>query len=189
LESFFLTQRIDEIRASKKKSRLSEAELSQPCCTAIQIALVDILEHYEIHPDAVIGHSSGEIGAAYASHAISGADAIQIAFYRGLVMCSLNPAERPGGMAAVGLGAEELTPYLRPGVRVGCENSPNSTTLTGDKVSLEETMKAIKEANPDVFVRALQVDRAYHSRMSCDCNGWTENANSVVCRPYGDRGS
>lgn len=165
-----LTQHADEIRASKKTSRLSEAEFSQPCCTAIQIALVDLLEHYGIHPDAVVGHSSGEIGAAYASHAISAANAIQIAFYRGRVMCSLNPAERPGGMAAVGLGAEEVAPHLRPGVLVGCENSPQSTTLTGDKSPLDETLKDIKNAYPDAFVRALQVDRAYHSRMSCDSN-------------------
>ncbi|OGM50547.1 hypothetical protein ABOM_000924 [Aspergillus bombycis] len=154
---------IDEIRKPKKICQLSKAEFSQPCCTAIQIALVDLLNHYGVHPDAVVGHSSGEISAAYASHAISAADAIQIAFYRGRVMCSLNPVERPGGMAAVGLGAEEVAPYLRPGVLVGCENSPNSITLTGDKAPLDEALKAIKEANPESFVRALQVDRAYHS--------------------------
>jgi acyl transferase domain-containing protein len=68
-------------------------------------------------------------------------------------------------MAAVGLGVEQITSYLKPGVRVGCENSPESTTLTGEKKVLEEVVGAIESENEDVFVRWLSVDRAYHSRM------------------------
>jgi acyl transferase domain-containing protein len=154
----------DEISATKKTSRLSEAELSQPCCTAIQVALVDLLHLYNINPDAVVGHSSGEIAAAYACGSITAQEAILIAFYRGQVLTHLDPSQKPGSMTAIGLGLEEVTPYLKPGVIVGCENSPNSTTLTGDKDALEEVMQAIKKANPDTLVRALHVDHAYHSR-------------------------
>jgi acyl transferase domain-containing protein len=69
-----------------------------------------------------------------------------------------------GGMAAIGLGLKEVEPFLRPGVLVGCENSPKSVTLTGDNEVLAEVSKAIKEAHPDSLVRALLVNRAYHSR-------------------------
>lgn len=155
---------IDQILAPRKTSHLYEAELSQTCCTAIQVALVDLFTLYNINPDAVVGHSSGEIAAAYACGSITAQEAILIAYYRGQVMLKVDPSQRQGGMAAIGLGSEEVTPYLQPGVIVGCENSPDSTTLTGDKDVLEQVMKAIKEAHPDTFVRALQVDRAYHSR-------------------------
>ncbi|EFQ30441.1 hypothetical protein CGRA01v4_09982 [Colletotrichum graminicola] len=67
-----------------------------------------------------------------------------------------------GGMAAVGLGPEQLTTYLVKGVLVGCENSPESTPLTGDKDKLDGVLRRVKEAYPDVLVRELKVDRAYH---------------------------
>ena len=154
----------DQILAPKKTSRISEAELSQPCCTAIQVAIVDLLVSYGVKPDAVVGHSSGEISAAYASGAISRSQAILIAYYRGKIMLNADLEGCPGGMAAIGLGAEEVELYLRPGVVVGCENSPNSTTMTGDKPVLEKVMDSIRSAHPETLIRTLQVDRAYHSR-------------------------
>lgn len=154
---------IELLSAPRKTSRLSEAEISQPCCTALQIALVDLLCLYGIKPVAVLGHSSGEIAAAYACGAITAQEAIAIGYYRGKVMASLDSAKFPGGMAAVGLGPDKVAQYLRPGVTVGCENSPSSTTLTGKREVLELVVDDIKNALPDVFVRVLNVDRAYHS--------------------------
>lgn len=143
-----------------KLSRLSVAELSQPCCTAIQVALVDVLREWGVRPSSVVGHSSGEIAAAYASEALSAEDAILIAYYRGLVTKEITTN---GKMAAVGLGRDEVTPFLTPGVIIGCENSPSSVTLTGDADKLEEVMSSIKDALPETFLRALRVDCAYHS--------------------------
>lgn len=54
----------EQILAGKETSRLSEAALSQPLCTAIQVLLVDLLHTAEINFTTVVGHSSGEIGAA-----------------------------------------------------------------------------------------------------------------------------
>jgi len=79
-------------------------------------------------------------------------------------MLNTDPKNCPGGMAAIGLGVEEVKLYLLPGVVVGCENSPNSTTITGDKRILEKVMDSIRSTHPETLVRALQVDRAYHSR-------------------------
>ncbi|KAF2113891.1 polyketide synthase 1 [Lophiotrema nucula] len=153
---------LTEILRPKKTSRLSRAEFSQPCTTAIQIALVDLLSSYGIHPSAVVGHSSGEIAAAYAAGALTASDAIITAYQRGRIM-SLLDTDRPGGMAAVGLGRDEAVPFLKPGVLIGCENSPESVTLTGDKKPLEEVLCSIRKAHPDVLARTLHVDRAYHS--------------------------
>ena len=149
------------------KTILAKAEFSQPICSALQIALVDLLAAWKVTPAAVIGHSSGEIAAAYAAGALSMREAITIAFCRGYV-CS-KPMKR-GGMAAVGLGRSDVLPYLVSGVQIACENSGKSVTLSGDVQPLEDVMAAIKEANPDTLVRKLQVEVAYHSRKCITCN-------------------
>lgn len=107
-----------------------------------------------------MGHSSGELAAAYAAGALSAGDAIIAAYYRGQVCKNVN---KRGGMTAVGLGREDVSPYLGSGVRVACENSGSSVTLSGDLEALERTMAKIKEARPDALVRKLQVEMAYHS--------------------------
>lgn len=112
-------------------------------------------------PSAVVGHSSGEIAAAYAAGALNLEEAIIAAYYRGYV---LKKPQRVGGMAAIGMGKEEVRTYLVPGVRIACENSTSSVTLSGDLDILENIMSKIKEQMPNVFVRKLQVELAYHSR-------------------------
>lgn len=67
---------IDELLKSESQSRISEAEISQPATTAIQIALADLLRSFSIRPSRVIGHSSGEVAAAYAAGALSRQNAI-----------------------------------------------------------------------------------------------------------------
>lgn len=114
---------------------------------------------------AVVGHSSGEIAAAYAARAIPFREAIIISYYRGYV------AKKPslaGGMAAVGLGAAAASALLKEGVVVACENSPKSVTLSGDVEQLDKVLVAIKESKPDVLARILNVDMAYHSRTCLD---------------------
>ena len=155
---------IDVLCKSDDKDLLFRAEFSQPLCTAIQVALVDLLAIWNITPSAVVGHSSGEIAAAYAAGVLSAKDAIIAAFYRGHVC---KTAVKKGGMAAIGLGKQEISLYLAPGVRVACENSGSSVTISGDLEALERVMVAVKEAKPDAFVRKLQVEMAYHSRKSC----------------------
>jgi acyl transferase domain-containing protein len=144
-------------------SFLRKAAYAQPMVTAVQIALVNLLRSWGISPAAVVGHSSGEMAAAYAAGAITAEEAIIIAYYRGQVTRKVTSR---GGMAAVGLGREEVTPYLTKGVVIACENSGSSVTLSGDHEVLASVCEAIQDAIPDVFVRSLQVEMAYHSRKS-----------------------
>jgi acyl transferase domain-containing protein len=67
---------IDELLKTDNESRINEAEISQPATTAIQIALVDLLESFSIRPSRVVGHSSGEVAAAYAAGSLSRDNAI-----------------------------------------------------------------------------------------------------------------
>ncbi|GKZ37768.1 type I Iterative Polyketide synthase (PKS) [Aspergillus brasiliensis] len=153
----------DELTESRDGSHIRQPELSQPLVTALQLALVELFRSSGINPQGVVGHSSGEIAAAYAAGYISKADAIKIAFYRGYA-AKVHPMESVG-MMAVGLGPEEVQPYIEKHqdlVQIACINSPKSVTLSGRVDGLE----AVKEPliADGHFARLLQVDLAYHSR-------------------------
>ncbi|KAJ5424596.1 Acyl transferase/acyl hydrolase/lysophospholipase [Penicillium cf. griseofulvum] len=150
----------DELSQESSISRIYEAEFSQPLCVGLQIGLVNILRAWGINPSTVVGHSSGEIVAAYAARAISMRTAIILAYYRGKVA---QPLEGLGSMVAVGLSPDEVKPYLTPGVVVACHNSPHSVTLSGDNDSVDRAIQNIKAANSDTLCRRLTVKIAYHS--------------------------
>jgi acyl transferase domain-containing protein len=69
---------LEELLVDEHDSRINESELSQPICTAIQIAIVDQLRNVGIKPQTVVGHSSGEIAAAYACHILSHEDSMKM---------------------------------------------------------------------------------------------------------------
>ncbi|RAK83310.1 putative polyketide synthase [Aspergillus costaricaensis CBS 115574] len=154
---------LDELTESRDGSHIRQPELSQPLVTALQLALVDLFRSSGISPKGVVGHSSGEIAAAYAAGYVSKADAIKIAFYRGYA-AKVHPMDSVG-MMAVGLGPEAVQPYIEKHqdlVQIACINSPQSVTLSGRTDGLE----AVKEplVADGHFARLLQVDLAYHSR-------------------------
>ncbi|KAF9694091.1 hypothetical protein EKO04_007724 [Ascochyta lentis] len=150
----------EELLKPARTSRVFEAEFSQPLCTALQLALVDTLASVGIKPAAVVGHSSGEIGAAYAAGALTSQEAIAVAYLRGI---ATKEKTFQGGMAAVGLGWDQVQEFLVPGIITACDNSPNSVTISGDADKLEMVISAVKTAYPDVPTTTLKVEQAYHS--------------------------
>ncbi|KAL3456975.1 hypothetical protein BJX64DRAFT_296261 [Aspergillus heterothallicus] len=148
------------LEGKQGRASVNEAEFSQPLCTALQIVLLNILLSWGIKPSSVVGHSSGEIAAAYAAGAITARSAIIIAYYRGRLAKQM---EGRGAMLAVGLGRQEVTPYLEDGVIIGCENSPNSVTLSGDSDAIDKVTDVIQKSFPDSLCRRLRVSTAYHS--------------------------
>ena len=166
---------LDELLAQAPVSRINSPEFSQPLCTAVQLALVDLLRSFGILPAAVVGHSSGEITAAYAIGAISAEDAMGVAYYRGVCAAKLAESSngqggRKGGMIAVGLSATAAREYIdqvaaecegERGLTVACVNSPKNVTISGyiDQINL---LKALLDRE-SVFARKLMVDVAYHS--------------------------
>lgn len=156
---------LEELQKEKQTSRLQSAEFSQSLCTVLQVALVELLRTWGITPVAVCGHSSGEIAAAFASGALSRMDAWTIAYWRGQVAGSLKSLDPDidGAMAAVGASPEyikELIAEIEPGeVCVACQNSPSSTTVSGDRLAVEKLVLALAERK--LFARKLRVDTAY----------------------------
>ena len=171
---------IAELLKPEDHSRLNDPSFSQPVCTAIQIALTDLLFTWGMRPSTVIGHSSGEIAAAYSAGALSRESALRVSYYRGKVINSLRSLpEEPGSMLAVGLSEAEIgfyvtqTASLGGHVSVGCINSPCSITLSGTERRLDAIQNALDGAG--VFARKLKVDVAYHTQQM-----------DRIARDYGD---
>lgn len=151
----------DTILAEEDSSKIDDAEISQPVCTAIQIAIVDLFSKWDITPIVTLGHSSGEIGAAYAAGLLSTPEAILVAFYRGLAVKCKAP---DGTMLATGVGVEGVASYissLGENIAIVCENSPNSTTLS-DANDAIQVVKARLEAD-GILAKELRTGKAYHS--------------------------
>lgn len=157
---------VTELLKTKETSRVTQSAFSQPLCTAIQISLVDLLQEWGISPAVTVGHSAGEMGAAYAAGILSFDDAIIAGYYRGLTlgMEVENAVKVPGSMLAVQMteaeATEELAPYEGK-IAIAAVNSPTSLTLSGDLPAIVELKEALTKRN--VFARQLLVDKAYHS--------------------------
>ncbi|KAI1827688.1 lovastatin nonaketide synthase [Xylaria intraflava] len=155
---------LEELNDSKS-SRIDSAEYSQPICTAVQIGLTEILADWGIRPKAVVGHSSGEIAAAYSAGIITHEDAIKIAYLRGVYSGQVSKRARSGAMMAAGISEDEAREYLKTvppdSVVAACINSPGSVTLSGDANYIEELEKVISQDGK--FARKLRVKTAYHS--------------------------
>nr|AAR85531.1 polyketide synthase [Didymella maydis] len=173
---------IDELEAGFETSQLDKALYSQSLCTALQIALIDMLSDWDIQPKSVTGHSSGEIGAAYAAGALKLEDAMLVAYARGLAMSDLSTKGPKGAMVAVGMDRQELNLIL-VGLKSGkaviaCSNSPKSFTVSGDKCALDELQGALRQRG--VYNRRLNVEVAYHSHhMELVADSYRNTINNI----------
>ncbi|KAH8730005.1 hypothetical protein GQ44DRAFT_673662 [Phaeosphaeriaceae sp. PMI808] len=156
----------DALWGGVDRSAIDRPLLSQTLCTVIQVAVCDLYKRLGIRPSAVVGHSSGEIAAAYCAGAISRASAFKLAYYRGIIAEEVRKSST-GGMMAVSMSEKNAeiiimeTSQGRPRLTVACINSPNSVTISGDSKQLESLAVTLEDRN--IFHRRLKVDVAYHS--------------------------
>ncbi len=158
---------VDELRASESTSKLGEIDRVQPVLFAIQVALADLWRGWGIEPGAVVGHSMGEVAAAYSAGALSLNDASAVICRRSRL---LRQVSGQGGMALVELSRADAQAYIDAGVRtsdgsasisVAVSNSPSSTVLAGAPTALEAFLESLDRDG--VFCRLIQVDVASHS--------------------------
>ncbi|KAL1610860.1 Type I Iterative PKS [Paraconiothyrium brasiliense] len=163
----------DAMQVEETTSQIHSAQVSQPVCTAVQIALIDLLKSIGIIFSAVIGHSSGEIAAAYAAGVITAKEAIYIAYYRGRYSyLATGFDDANGAMMATGLSFAQATVFCAQDqwagrLVVAADNGPSSTTMSGDRDAILEADDALR--NEGVFTRMLKVDKAYHSHHMYPC--------------------
>ncbi|KAK6330437.1 hypothetical protein TWF696_003329 [Orbilia brochopaga] len=132
----------EEMYKDKSSSRMNEPEISQPVSCALQIALVDLLERVNLRPSVVLGHSSGEVAAAYCKGALSHYSAIKIAYFRGMGGAAACKSEKKQTMMSVRLSEAQAITTLNDiyesysDIHVACINSPNNVTLAGNESHL-----------------------------------------------------
>ncbi|KAF2108586.1 hypothetical protein BDV96DRAFT_504431 [Lophiotrema nucula] len=160
---------VEEMMRDPATTRVHHTSLSIPICVAVQIALVRLLSSWGIKPTAVVSHSSGEIGAAYAVGALTLRQAMAAGYYRAAMAGQMTQQSKgpKGAMVAVGVGEDAARVYLDQLTKatgkavVACVNSPSSVTIAGDESAVQKVLElATKDG---VFARRLKVETGYHS--------------------------
>jgi acyl transferase domain-containing protein len=157
---------VDELRRDEVSSRMTDTEVAQPANFAIQVALAEQLAHYGILPDAVIGHSAGEIAAHHLAGLLTFEQAVEVVYHRSRLQ---QRTAGQGRMLAVGADADSLMRSLQPDLRaemgrrisIAAINSPSAVTVAGDAEVLAELAGHLDERG--IFTRLLTGKVPYHT--------------------------
>lgn len=182
---------VEELEKSVDTSRVDDPEVSQPACTAIQIAILELLHSWGVLPSIVTGHSSGEIAAAYAAGYVSFETALAVAFYRGQAALKvLHDTSKHGAMLALGASEEQaldLIDEVDSGyATVAAVNSPSSVTVSGDQDTIIQIENIAKSR--EIFTRRLKVSVAYHSRHMASVGAEYQELIERFCQRKVDHG-
>ncbi|KAI8965993.1 acyl transferase [Daldinia sp. FL1419] len=158
---------LDELNQA---ANINRPEYAQPLCTALQIALLELLNSFGIIPSTVASRSSGEVAVACVIRALSLISGCKVAYYRGQLAGGLKAAAKsPGAMLAVNLPAQKVHDYLMligspeivSQVHVACTNSPLNSSPSGPE---EATSLAKEKLDKDnIFAQKLNTGIQYHS--------------------------
>ena len=152
---------LEELSRCEETSRINDTTYAQPAIFALQIGLFEVWKSWGINPDLVIGHSVGEIAAAYAAGILSLEDAVKVIFHRARTMGVVKDA---GTMLATSMTPAEASEYLLPWagkVNLAAINGPMTVTLSGEADAIAEIESDLQ--SQDYFARTLQVNYAFHS--------------------------
>jgi acyl transferase domain-containing protein/acyl carrier protein len=152
---------LEELRAHGRAARLDRIDVVQPTLFAMEVALAKLWQSWGIRPDAVVGHSMGEVAASYIAGAVSLDDAARVICRRSRLM---RQASGQGAMLAAELTMDEAAAAIgeqRDLVSIAVSNSRRSTVLSGDRAAL--TSIAEELTRREVFCRWVKVDVASHS--------------------------
>ncbi|MFF4503026.1 SDR family NAD(P)-dependent oxidoreductase [Streptomyces sp. NPDC001401] len=149
------------LRAEGGAPSLDRVDVVQPALWAVMVSLAEVWKVYGVVPDAVVGHSQGEIAAAQVAGALSLRDAAKIVALRAQALARLSGT---GGMISVPLPVAEVAERIAPWagrVAVAAVNGPASTVLAGETAVLDQLLAAYQAE--DVRARRIDVDYASHS--------------------------
>lgn len=154
---------MEQLMKPEAESRMNETAIAQPGNFFIQAALTDLWASWGIKPDAVVGHSVGEVPAAYVSGALTLEEGVLVSYHRS--RCQQMTAGQ-GTMLAIGVGedaAEKLIAEngLQNEISVAAINSFNGVTIAGTRKALEKISEILTPQN--IFNKMLTVEVAYHS--------------------------
>ncbi|RSM75236.1 beta-ketoacyl synthase [Amycolatopsis sp. WAC 01375] len=153
----------DVLRGEVDEKTLDRVDVVQPASFAMMVGLAALWESMGVRPDAVVGHSQGEIAAACVAGALSLADAARVVAVRSQAIATTLSGR--GGMASVLLGADEANERLAAWsgrLEVAVVNSPSSVVIAGDEEALAEALEVLTREG--VRTRTVPVDYASHTR-------------------------
>ncbi|MEU1287494.1 type I polyketide synthase [Kitasatospora sp. NPDC005856] len=176
---------VDVVRGVEGAAPLDRVDVVQPALWAMMVSLAAVWRSWGVEPDAVIGHSQGEIAAACVIGALSLEDAARVVAVRSRALTALSGK---GGMVSVALPAAGVEERIAPWagrISVAAVNGPSSTVVSGETAALEEFLAA-GEAD-GVRVRRIAVDYASHSaqveaieeRLAAELAGITPRSSAV----------
>nr|AXL05387.1 rifamycin polyketide synthase, type 1 [uncultured bacterium] len=141
---------------------LDRVDVVQPASFAVMVGLAAVWQSAGVRPDAVVGHSQGEIAAACVSGALSLPDAAKVVALRSQAIATRLAGR--GGMASVALSEEDATAWLAPWadrVQVAAVNGPASVVIAGEARALDEVVEAL--SGQEIRVRRVAVDYGSHT--------------------------
>jgi acyl transferase domain-containing protein len=150
---------VDALLNDEVNSKIARTEVAQPANFLLQIALAAELATLGVHPAAIVGHSVGEVSAAYLSGMLSLQDAVRVSYHRSRLQGRMAGT----GMLAVGMSEAAARERLqgKAGVEIAAINSPAGVTLAGNTIQLLDLAEALNQEQ--VFNRMLRVEVPYHS--------------------------
>ena len=149
------------LEPESEEYRLDQIDVVQPVLVSLAIAYAELWQSLGVAPDAVVGHSMGEVAAAYLAGILGLEDAMRIICRRSQLM---KRASGKGAMALVELPMAEARALIEPvsdRVAVAGSNSPRSSVLSGEPLAVKALMDALEARS--VFCRLINVDVASHS--------------------------
>ncbi|WP_019306431.1 type I polyketide synthase, partial [Mycobacterium avium] len=152
---------IDALRGAPGAAGMDRVDVVQPALFAVMVSLAELWKSVGVSPDAVIGHSQGEIAAAYVAGALSLRDAARVVTLRSKLLRSL---AGPGGMLSIACSTERARELLAPygnRVSIAAVNGRSSVVVSGEGAALDEL--AAFCADLALRTRRIDVDYASHS--------------------------
>nr|WP_309248880.1 type I polyketide synthase [Streptomyces sp. MNP-20] len=151
---------LDVLRARPGAPGLDRVDVVQPALFAVMVGLAALWRAHGVHPDAVIGHSQGEIAAACVAGALTLADAARVVALRSQALARVAGT---GKMASLPVSAERARALVadRPGLHLAAVNGPATTVVAGDTAPLEQLIADCRAEG--VEAREIPVDYASHT--------------------------
>ncbi|GFG75804.1 type I polyketide synthase [Mycobacterium botniense] len=151
----------DVLRGAPGAPGLDRVDVVQPALFAVMVSLAELWKSIGVKPDAVIGHSQGEIAAAYVAGALSLRDAARVVTLRSKLLTGLSG---PGGMVSIACSVERARELLSPlgeRISIAAVNGRSAVVVSGDVAALDELMRQC--AAHELRARRIDVDYASHS--------------------------
>ncbi|UJR11638.1 hypothetical protein I4U23_015819 [Adineta vaga] len=166
---------------NEKSSHINETNIAQPAIFAVQVALTALWLSWGIYPRVILGHSVGEIAAAYVGGRLTLEDACIVIYHYSRLQ---HRNTRQGGrmLAVMGLNETEARSFLKGiehRVSFAAINSPTSVTYSGFSTELEQLHQLLTKTKPSVFKTWIRLENALHSPLMDNFNIYQDLLTSL----------